>query len=66
MNAKSEYAHFLLSRRALRENGCHMSFHERAIIAFLVKEGNSAAVIYKRLRGVYGDVCMVSAVSEGG
>jgi transposase len=23
-----------------------------------VKEGNSAGVIYERLRGVYGDVCM--------
>jgi hypothetical protein len=25
---------------------------------FLVKEGNSAGVIYERLRGVYGDACM--------
>jgi transposase len=25
---------------------------------FVVKEGNSAGVIYERLRGVYGDVCM--------
>jgi transposase len=27
-------------------------------IEFLVKDGNSAGVIYERLRGVYGDVCM--------
>jgi hypothetical protein len=33
-------------------------FRQRAVIEFLVKEGNSAAVIYKRLRGVYGDVFM--------
>jgi transposase len=36
----------------------YMSFRQRAVIEFLVKEGNSAAVIYERLRGVYGDVCM--------
>jgi transposase len=35
-----------------------MSFLHRAIIEFLVKEANSAGVIYERLRGVYGDVCM--------
>jgi hypothetical protein len=28
-----------------------------------VKEGNLAGVIYERLRGVYGDVCRVPAVS---
>jgi hypothetical protein len=33
-------------------------FRQRDIIEFLVKEGNSAEVIYERLRGVYGDVCM--------
>jgi transposase len=27
-------------------------------MSFLVKDGNSAGVIYERLRGVYGDVCM--------
>jgi hypothetical protein len=43
-----------------------MSFRERDIIEFLVKEGKtSAGVIYERLSGVYGDVFM-SAVSEGG
>jgi hypothetical protein len=42
------------------------SFHQRAAIEFLVKEGNCAAIIYERLRGVYGGVCRVSAVSEGG
>jgi hypothetical protein len=42
-----------------------MSFRKRAVVEFLVKEGNSAAVIYEWLRGVYGDVCMVPAVSEG-
>jgi transposase len=35
-----------------------MSFRRRAVIEFLVKEGNSAGVIYERLRAVYGDVCM--------
>jgi hypothetical protein len=40
-----------------------MSFRQRAVIEFLVKEGNSAGVIYEGLRGVYGDVCMgVSSV----
>jgi transposase len=35
-----------------------MSFGERCVIEFLVKEGNSSGVIYERLRGVYGDACM--------
>jgi hypothetical protein len=35
-----------------------MSFHQRAATEFLVIEGNSAAVMYERLRGVYGDVFM--------
>jgi hypothetical protein len=35
-----------------------MSFHQCAVIEFLVKERNSAGVIYKRLRAVCGDVCM--------
>jgi len=39
-----------------------MSFRQRAVIEFLVTEGNTAAVMYERLRGVYGDVCMVPAV----
>jgi transposase len=40
-----------------------MSFRQCSAIEFLVKEGNSAAVIYKRLRDVSGDVCMgVSSV----
>jgi hypothetical protein len=34
-----------------------VSFRQQAV-EFIVKEGNSAAVIYERLRGVYGDVCM--------
>jgi hypothetical protein len=34
------------------------SFRQRAVIEFRVKEGNSAIVIYERLRGVYEDVCM--------
>jgi transposase len=33
-------------------------FRQRAVIEFLVKEGNSAGVIYERIRGVYGDVYM--------
>jgi hypothetical protein len=44
------------------KNGCH----QRAVNEFLVKEGNWAGVNYERLRGVYGDVCTVPAVSEGG
>jgi hypothetical protein len=43
-----------------------VSSRERAVIEFLAKEGNSAAVINERLPGVYGDVCVVPAVSEGG
>jgi hypothetical protein len=40
-----------------------MSFYQRAVIEFLVKEGKSAGVIYERLHSVYGDVCMgVSSV----
>jgi hypothetical protein len=35
-----------------------MSFHQCAVIEFLVKEGNSVGVTYERLFGVYGDVCM--------
>jgi hypothetical protein len=35
-----------------------ISFRQRTVIEFPVKEGNSAVVIYERLRGVYGDVCM--------
>jgi transposase len=38
-------------------------FRQRAVIKFLVKEGNSARVTYERLRSVYGDACMgVSSV----
>jgi hypothetical protein len=43
-----------------------MSFRQRAVIEFLVKLGNAAGVVYERLRTVYGDVCTVPAVSEGG
>jgi transposase len=40
-----------------------MSFRQCAVTEFLVKEGNSAEVIYERLRGVYEDVCIgVSSV----
>jgi hypothetical protein len=35
-----------------------MLFRRRAAIEFLMKEGNSAGVIYERLRDVYGDACM--------
>jgi hypothetical protein len=35
-----------------------MSFCQRAVIEFLVKEEDSVAVICERLRGVYGDTCM--------
>jgi hypothetical protein len=33
-------------------------FHQRAVIEFLVEDGNSTGIIQGRLRGVYGDVCM--------
>jgi transposase len=40
-----------------------MLFRQPAVTEFRVKEGNSAGVIYERLRGVYGDVYMgVSSV----
>jgi hypothetical protein len=38
-----------------------MSFRQCAVIEFLVKEGNSARVIYEWLRGVYGDVCLAAS-----
>jgi hypothetical protein len=42
-----------------------MSFHHRAVIEFLVKEGNSAGVIYDRLRDVYVVSCIgVSSVAK--
>jgi predicted RNA-binding protein with EMAP domain len=44
----------------------NMSFGQRVVIEFRVKEGNLAAVMYDPPRGVYGDVCRVPAVSEGG
>jgi hypothetical protein len=36
----------------------YMSFRQHAVIEFTVSEGNSAADIYERRRGVYGDVCL--------
>jgi transposase len=43
-----------------------MSFRQRAVIEFLVKEGNSSGAIYERLNGVYGDACMgASSVRRG-
>jgi len=41
-------------------------FRQRAVTEFLVKEGNSAGVMYERHRGMYADVSMVPAVSGGG
>jgi transposase len=35
-----------------------ISFRQRAVIEFLVKEGNSAGFICELLHGVYGDACM--------
>jgi hypothetical protein len=43
----------------------NMSFRQYVIELF-VKPGNSAEVMYERLRGVYGDACMVPGLSEGG
>jgi len=36
----------------------NVSFHQRAVIEFLVKEEIPAADIHHRLRCVYGDLCM--------
>jgi transposase len=36
----------------------NMFFCQRDVSEFLVKEENSAGLIYERLRGVYGDACM--------
>ena len=35
-----------------------MSFHQRAVIEFLIKEEISAAEIHQRLQCAYGSVCM--------
>jgi hypothetical protein len=64
MNAKSARAHLLyVPVMHCEKMAVADMFRQRAVIEFLMKEGNSAAVIYERLRGVYGDVCMgVSSV----
>jgi hypothetical protein len=64
LNAKSAHAHILHSHHALRDIVVtDMSFRQPAVIEFILKEGNSAAVIYQRLHDMYGDVCMgVSSV----
>ena len=36
----------------------NMSFRQRAVIEFLVKEENPAAEIHQRLQRAYGSVCM--------
>ena len=38
--------------------GNDMSFHQRAVIEFLVKEEIPAAEIHQRLQRAYGSVCM--------
>jgi hypothetical protein len=43
-----------------------MTFRQRVVIEFLVKEVSSAGFISERLRGVYEDVCMgTSSVRTG-
>ena len=45
----------------------HMSFRQRAVIEFLVKEEISAAEIHQRLQRAYGSVCMgASSVAKMG
>ena len=44
----------------------NMSFRQRAVIEFLVKEEIPAAEIHQRLQRAYGSVCMVRAVFEDG
>jgi transposase len=63
-NAQSAHAHLLRSCLVLRENGFHRHVvSSTAVIEFFTREGNLVGVIYERLRGVYGDVCMgVSSV----
>ena len=39
-----------------------MSFRQRAVIEFLVKEEIPAAEIHQRLQRAYGSVCMASSV----
>ena len=44
-----------------------MSFRQRAVIVFLVKEEIPAAEIYQRLQCAYGSVCLgASSVSKVG
>jgi transposase len=52
MNAKSAHGCLLHSRHALRRKAVTDMFHQRSVTEFLVKEGNSAEVIYERLHGV--------------
>jgi len=50
MNAKSAHAHLLLPVMHCEKMAVtDMSFRQRAVIEFLVKEGNSVGVIYERL-----------------
>jgi transposase len=59
MNVKSAHVHLLLPvMRCKKMAVIDMSFHQCAVIKFLVKEGKLTGVIYERLRGVYGDFCM--------
>jgi hypothetical protein len=57
MNAKSVHAYLLYSHHAMQEMAVDMLFCQHHVIEFLVKEGNSAGVIYERLHGMYGDGC---------
>jgi transposase len=36
----------------------NMSFRQNAVIEFRMREGNSTGIIYERLSGMYGDVCI--------
>jgi hypothetical protein len=49
---RTSYVHVMHSEKMAVTD---MSFRQRAVTEFLVKGGNSAGVIYERLRGVYGD-----------
>ena len=42
-----------------------MSFHQRAVIKFLVKEEIPAAEIHQRLQHAYGSVCMGASSVRG-
>jgi transposase len=58
MNAKLGYLHLHVPFIRCEKMAVTDMFSQRSVIEFLVKDGNSTGIIYERLRGVYGDVCI--------